>query len=487
MRIILGLFSIVLLIVGFQNCVGPVPVKFVEQQKSLLSSSMTEGPGVYDGKPENGYYCRIYDNMSCQSQVNNLQGLVKVDNSGIHLTVDNCASTSFTFLPTADVAVSFTSLIPEYIGASRGIFKKCEVGAGNIPLPPTEVTDAYCTSEDGNTALVINKNIQNKIFDFKLVFRDGAILRSATGNSITKNLNSNISSYTSQTEAFSLTISQANTQTLQAQLKAVVDQKSWSKNLNCRQASAESTVIIKNDMELSPTWIDTSQLVGYWKLNEPSAVEGTTVVDSSPFGSSGVLLTGNDGLNKSDLTVDGGAISFDGINDGIEILRPLDGHLEFDTRSFSYMAWIRKNSVAGAWDMPFAHGGYNARSPGYVIECNSSLGNCRACIGDGLGTVNCSTFGGNGIFFSGNWVLLTAVADRSMQQLRTYVNGALISTVNISLIGSVSSTANKIGIGNDGLGQFQFTGSIDDVSIWNRTLTENEILEIFQRMRPKFY
>lgn len=483
------IYTLVILIpvvLQFQNCTGKNQVSFLGERQSITSSAT--GGGGYDGKPGDGYYCRVFDDIQCQTQVDDLQGLVKVDTSGIHLNQDNCATTSFNFLA-ADAAINYTPLMSDYVGVSRGIFKKCEVGANNLPLPPTEMTDAYCVSEDGNTALTVNKNIQSKEFDFKLVFRDGNEVRSATGDSITKSLNSNSSSYVSQMQAFTLTISNGNSQTNFGQLETVVDQKSLTKTLNCRQANAAPTVIIKDDMELSSTWIDTSQLVGYWKLNEPTAIEGTPMIDSSPFASSGRLLTGNDGLNKNEPTVKGGAISLDGVDDYIEISRPLDNHLDFDTRSFSYMVWIKKTTAATNWELPFAHGGSNLNLPGYEFECGPS-GNCRACISDGgnlASSMVCSALTGGGTFYSGNWVLLIAVVDRSTQQLRTYVDGTLVSSTNISSVGSVTNGTNTIAIGRGNSPTFLFMGSIDDAAIWNRALSGNEVVEIFQRTRPKFY
>ncbi len=474
------------LFLQFQNCTDKSSIQFFGNRQSLTSSAT--GGGTFDGKPENGYYCRVFDDIQCHTQVKDIQGLMNVDNSGIHLTVDNCASTSFNFLGTADSAVTFTSLMPDYVGLSRGIFKKCEVSAGNIPLPPTEMADAYCTSEDGNTSVVVNKNIQNKIYDFKVVFRDGGLLRSTTGNAIIKTSNSFSSNYSSQTEAFTLTLFHGDTQTVQGKLETIVDQKSWNTSLNCRQASPQPTVIIENDMEISSTWIDTTQLVGYWKLNEANAIEGTTIVDSSRFASSGTLFTGNDGLNKSDMSAKGGAISLDGTVDSVRVLKPTDGHLDFGTGSFSYMVWIRKTGSIGRFDMPLNHGGGDQNTAGFDIECGNA---CSASISDGTGIVGTSGKGAQFFFddapFIGRWVLLVAVVDRSNQQFRAYVDGNLVSTnTSIAVVGSVN-TNKELRFGGTDLGRFPFWGSIDDVAIWNRALSDSEILEIFQRLRPKFY
>lgn len=492
MRInLIFLVGIILSIAQFQNCAGKDQVSFFEQRKSLSSAPMAEGGGLYDGKPENGYYCRVHDNMPCQAQVYGLQSLVKVDDSGLHLLQDNCTSTANNFR-SGDAGVSFTSLAPGFIGLTRGIFKKCDVGANRLPLPPTEMTDAFCTSKQNDVAVIVNKSISSQKMDFTLNFRNTAGVHSATIQSVTKTISSNGNSYFSDTQAFNLTIAQSVSQTSRGLLQVVVDQQSWSLDLDCRQANPDPTVIIEKDMELSPSWIDTQRLAGYWKLNEVSAVQGNTIADSSSFSLSGILETGNDGQIKSDPSIPGGALGFDGVNDRIRISRPLDGHLDFGMRSFSYMAWIRKSGNAGTWDMPFFHGGNTALMAGFNMECGSSNSGCYAGISDGQGLGTSWTIARFAVSSSaliGRWVLLTAVVDRNSNQLRAYLDGVLVSTVAISNIGSVNNNLIlSIGAGADSGGMnFPFLGSIDDVSLWDRALADSEILEIFQRLRPKFY
>ncbi len=485
--ILLFLMSLTLL---FQNCVGTVPVKFFNSRMPL-KSEMMGGGGGYDGKPENGYYCRVYDDISCQSQVKNLQSLVKVDNSRIHLVQDSCASTSVNFA-VGDKAVDYSSVAPNFLGVTRGIFKKCEVGPDNLPSPPREMPDAYCVSHQDNMTVVVNKDLASKDYSFQLFFKNNSSLSTVRGDVVVKSITTAGSNYFSSSEEFDLKINSSNSQTASGHLQVVIDDKPLSINLNCRTASAAPTVIVEKDLEISPTWIDTSLLVGYWKLNESNAANGTVIADSSSYSTNGTLLTDDAGLVKTDTSVISRALSFDGTNDSVNIPSPVDGHLNFGMRSFTYMVWIKKTGDAGGFDMPIWKGGSSGGFAGFDIECGSGNRGCMALISDGqrLTTSQKSAkFADSGTALIGKWVLLTAVVDRNLNQLRAYLDGALITTSDISAVGSVTTDYSlEIGASNYITNRaFFFMGSIDDVSIWNRALSESEITEIFQRLRPKFY
>lgn len=477
-----SILATALLYFGFQNCMGgDGNMNFAKARESLASYETQGGGSGYDGKPELGSYCRVFDELTCQTQIDGLQSLLKVDQSGLHLEQDNCATTSTNFL-FGDVAVKFTSLLPDYIGVSRGIFKKCDPNQ-----TPNEMPDAYCVANHQNFAAVINRDLSSSTLNLAVAYDSGNGLRTVTANSIIKSVTADGDIlYSSRINEFDLSIKTSNSQTADGKIQIAVDDKILAMDLNCSTSNPKPTIIIEDDMELSPTWIDTSQLVGYWKLNEPNAVEGTSIVDSSPFASNGILLTGNDGLNKSDMSAKGGAISLDGLGDSVRVSRPTDDHLEFGTRSFSYMIWIQKTGSRSSFDMPFYHGGAREIDGGFDFECGTF---CRAYISDGLGVMGSSSamvqLVDDTTSWLNSWILIVAVVDRSNQQMRAYVDGNLVGTTNISSVGPVISD-DEIRFGGIADGRHPFWGSIDDAAIWNRALTSAEILEIFQRLRPKF-
>ncbi len=120
--------------------------------------------------------------------------------------------------------------------------------------------------------------------------------------------------------------------------------------------------------------------------------------------------------------------------------------------------------------------------------CFCGTRDCRAFISDGLrqpASVQEVVFA-NSSGLIGRWVLLTAVVDRDIKEFRAYLVGVLISTSDISKLGRVSSNYN-LHFGSNNTPTYFFWGLIDDVSIWSKALSENEIKEIFKRLRPKFY
>ncbi|OQW46970.1 MAG: hypothetical protein A4S09_16125 [Proteobacteria bacterium SG_bin7] len=466
----------------YQNCdIGSPDMKFVSERVTLRSEGGTGGG--FDGKPGNGTYCRIYDSISCSASTPNLQSVLSVDDKGIQLNQDNCTTTSTKFLFN-DVAFDYSKLLPDYIGLSRGIFKKCDLSEQQSTMGET-----FCTSAQSNAALVIAKTITTKNLELVLTFVNSKGRRSVKIGSLSKTQNASSTTYSSNTERFDLKVEGGISQTHLGHLVTEVDDIPIDMSLECRLSNPTPTIVNEQDLEISPTWIDITRLAGYWKLNEINAGEGTSIVDSSSFHSTGTFFTGSDGFNKSVLTPHGSAISFDGTNDNILVANPIDKHLDFDNRSFSYMVWIYKTGNTGAFDMPLWKGGQSNGNAGYDIECGSSV--CYANISDGTGgpsgqSIVVSPFGPDGNAFIGRWVHLTAVIDRNSQQLRTYVNGSLVGSANISAVGSVTNNFD-FQIGGTQNFTYNFLGSIDDVAIWSQALTDAQVQEIFQRLRPKFF
>lgn len=482
----ISLIAIGLLLLQFQNCSGGGLIDFAKNRQSLSSSEQQGGGTTYDGKPDPGNYCRVFDNISCQTQVSDVQSTLKVDTAKIQLLTDNCASTATNF-QFSDAAVGLSSLNREFIGLSRGIFRKCDINSSGIPLPPTEMPDAWCKSNQESVDVVINRNLASQELKLELRIRGGPEVRIVNRSGVQKSQSTNSYSYSLLREKFDLYVPIVAAQTSLGHLNAIVDNIELNVDLECRRAEGASTILIDRDLEIHSSWIDTNRLAGYWKLNEQNAAQNTIMLDSSLYNFNGTLLTNNDGATKTISTAQGSAISLDGIDDSILIGNPSDGHLDFDTRSFSFSAWVNKTANVGPWDMPMWKGGNSARNTGYEMECGASA--CSAFISDGT-TIVGARFAANGSAFIGRWVHFTAVVDRGRQELRSYVDGVLVSTSDISMVGSVTEPDPLYGalrIGGGLSGSFQHSGSVDDVAIWNNALTNSEVLEIFQRLRPKFY
>ena len=76
------------------------------------------------------------------------------------------------------------------------------------------------------------------------------------------------------------------------------------------------------------------------------------------------------------------------------------------------------------------------------------------------------------------WINLVAV--KEMNSIKIYKNGILIQTTDLSNFVSVNNTSFPFVIGSSGWGNSNyFKGKIDDLGVWNRTLTQAEITALY--------
>ncbi len=218
-------------------------------------------------------------------------------------------------------------------------------------------------------------------------------------------------------------------------------------------------------------------LVSYWSFDQ-SDVRGKTVVD---------LVGGNDGTIVGDPKhvkgKFGEAFEFGGEPDVIDVPSPANGSLDFDgDQDFSMMAWIKV-------DEPPVLGGAQST----IVSKGDGGGNARI-LWKIVGTkiqVTIANEGGGGpkIDFNsvsdvvdGKWHHVFFVADRS-DWTRIYIDGELDAEGGASE-GTDVTTESPLFIGASvRIGKNTrryFEGLIDEVGIYNRVLTENEIQTNFK-------
>jgi len=62
---------------------------------------------------------------------------------------------------------------------------------------------------------------------------------------------------------------------------------------------------------------------------------------------------------------------------------------------------------------------------------------------------------------------------------RCFVDGKFVKSISIAGAGSVNNTL-PLSMGVDGNGQYSWKGSLDEVALWNRALTDNEALDVYR-------
>ncbi len=209
-------------------------------------------------------------------------------------------------------------------------------------------------------------------------------------------------------------------------------------------------------------------LVGYWKFDSVNASNYT--LDATNNHNDGQLMNGSatcfnnadcirlaNGYRKSGLV-------FDGVDDYVFIgnKKTLD-----ITNEITISAWI--NYHADGTDHSIAGKGTN-----YLVFIRDS-------------SKEIGWYNGNPYFSSGANVLPDVwnhiVVTNNGTTAKFYKNGNYISSVNQGL-GSAVSVAFAIGRDNGGSGVSAFNGTIDDVHVWNRSLSEDEIKALYNFTKP---
>ena len=223
------------------------------------------------------------------------------------------------------------------------------------------------------------------------------------------------------------------------------------------------------------TAVSDTGLVGYWNFDD-NDLNGTTLYDKSGYGNHGTnngATTSVDGVLKQ-------AFEFNGSSDYVQINH--SSSIDVGSGSFTYGLWVYALSSVGTWDMPIFKGGSSANDPGYDMELGSA--DWSANISDGSVMVQ-SYFSWTPL--NNQWVYLVVVIDRTAQRLYTYVNGVLFySDADISTVGSINSSAYNLRLG---IGIYEicpFNGLIDEVRIYNRALSAEEILNDYNASKRHY-
>jgi hypothetical protein len=195
-------------------------------------------------------------------------------------------------------------------------------------------------------------------------------------------------------------------------------------------------------------------MVSYWKFDDG---EGTIVSDS--FGT-------NDGTLKDGTWTEGlvgGALEFDGIDDYVEVLGTPS--LSFQTMSIETWIFVDKTTIDRA--ILAKRDGFYMYAP-YSPSPSSPFG--QAYLISINGKHRPYTWSKESLTL-GEWHQITGTYDGS--QIKLYVDGALKEVVLRP--GSIDQNANPLLFGAHSPGRSHFDGLIDEIAVYNRALTSEEI------------
>jgi len=200
-------------------------------------------------------------------------------------------------------------------------------------------------------------------------------------------------------------------------------------------------------------------LVGWWRFDEG---EGETVHDYSGNGNNGTALGGMSWIAGKY----NGAGSFDGVDDYVNLGKKASLQ---NIESVSIVATIKPNTAAMTgciatndytfgYDLALVSG----KLKGYIHNTDVLVGNIVIPLDE---------------------TLVVYTFDNVTDKQRLYVNGVLDKENTTS--GEISTTVNDMYIGRRALTGLYFNGSIDNVMIYNRALSEAEIKQIYYETQWK--
>jgi hypothetical protein len=210
-----------------------------------------------------------------------------------------------------------------------------------------------------------------------------------------------------------------------------------------------------------PSYVPTNGLVGYWPFNGNAN-------DESGNGNNGTV-------NGATLTTDrfgntDKAYNFDGVDDFINIsatngLSPSNG--------LSMAAWIKWNGSNGITNHQYIF--QIAPNPNGYITINDD-----GTLAVNVLNCNCSTdIGIDSVINFNTWYHVVLTYDLSLGEMMMYLNGNLIgqTTENIFSYYTVNNTPSRFG--NYYFNSHYFKGLLDDVALYNRALTPQEINDLY--------
>jgi hypothetical protein len=225
-----------------------------------------------------------------------------------------------------------------------------------------------------------------------------------------------------------------------------------------------------------PSYVPTNGLVGYWPFNGNANDESGNGNNGTP---NGVTLTTDRNGNANS------AYSFDGISNYIQTNYP--GILGTSDRSVSF--WAKQNQTSTTTNSQITVGwGSNTCGPSGIAKgfyCAFNIGGSGVSLDANESSV---TYNPQSSVSDNIWHHYVVVKDAqavTTSQIKIYQDGVLLSVVNGSYISN--GTLNTTQSTNLTFGKRSFScvadrfynGQLDDIGIWNRALTQQEISNMY--------
>ncbi len=202
-----------------------------------------------------------------------------------------------------------------------------------------------------------------------------------------------------------------------------------------------------------------SGVMAAWGFNEAS---GTTTADASGNNNTATLLGGPTRVAGKY----GNALSFDQVNDYLSV--PNSPSLNFSGSAATLSMWINPGSLSGDSVVLGKFWNTNMSSPSYQYGLELSGGRPHFYIGTSTGLIGASM---DTALALNQWTHLAVVFNGLTAQF--FVNGTMVSSK--SLVATITARGMALRMGADASTWQFYKGLLDNVRIYNRTLTPVEV------------
>lgn len=205
-------------------------------------------------------------------------------------------------------------------------------------------------------------------------------------------------------------------------------------------------------------FLNDANLQGYWRLESDGTDSGTNGYNLTASGTP-THVAGRFG-SAADFELDNSQFYY------------IDSFANIDvTTSFTMSAWAKPETITNTGFVCMADSTLTERKE---LVMNSAGQYSFVCTGLSTTSTDNSTYKAN----VGGWDHVCGVYDQSNNKLKLYVNGILDK--NISTSGTPNVIGNRFAIGKRGDFNQYYDGVIDDVAIFDRALSDSEVLELYQ-------
>jgi hypothetical protein len=204
-----------------------------------------------------------------------------------------------------------------------------------------------------------------------------------------------------------------------------------------------------------PSYVPTPGLIGWWPFNGNATDESSNTNDGAVNGA--ILINDRFGNNNA-------AYSFNGSNSYISMLTMNNIPMGNSARTLS--VWMNPSSISNLWTLTAIGYGSPSTNNAFMFGLGNNIISVQGWVSDYSSPLT---------YTVGQW--MHAVCTYDGTNIKIYVDGALIGS-GTNTLWNTTGTEFYFGA-RPSQGNSFFPGQLDDIGIWNRALTPQEITDLY--------